>query len=240
MKPVNLICLPFAGGNKYSYREYELKAPPSIKVIPVEYPGRGARMREPLLRNMKAIVDDLYRQVCNTVELQPYAIYGHSMGGLAAFLLTQKLLQHTHRPPIGLFISGTTGPSAPTRGSVKRHLLDKDAFISEIIDLDGMPAEILESKEMMEYFEPILRADFTATETYIHEETPQLDLPMIVITGTEEDMKMEDVQLWQKENSQTIDFRQMPGKHFFIFHHAEKIVELIADQLVNHIKLCQP
>jgi surfactin synthase thioesterase subunit len=240
MKSINLICLPFAGGNKYSYREYENKAPSFIKIVPVEYPGRGARMREPLLRNMNVIVDDLYRQIRNSVDLHPYAIYGHSMGGLAAFLLTQKLLRHNHRSPAGLFITGTTGPSAPTRGQVKRHTMGKEEFIQEIIDLDGMPEEILQSKEMMEYFEPILRADFTATETYVHEEAPMLNIPMTVITGTEEDMNMDDILLWQKENVRAIDFRQMPGKHFFIFHHADKIVEIIADQLVNNIKICQP
>lgn len=240
MRSINLLCLPFAGGNKYSYRDYEAKAPSFVKVMPVEYPGRGARMRDPLLRNMNAITDDLYKQVRNTVDGQPYAIYGHSMGGLAAFLLTHKLLRHGHRAPLHLFITGTTGPSSITRGSVKRHMMGKKEFIQEIIDLDGMPGEILANKEMMEYFEPILRADFTATETYAYEEAPPLDIPMTVITGTEEDMEREDIRLWQKETTHVVDFRQMTGKHFFIFRHAQEIVEIIAEQLVNQIKIYQP
>jgi surfactin synthase thioesterase subunit len=239
MTPINLICLPFAGGNKYSYREYELKVPPSVKIVPLEYPGRGARMREPMLSSMDMIITDLYRQIRNSVDHQPYAIYGHSMGGLAAFLLTHKLQRHNHRAPLGLFISGTTGPSAPSRGSIKRHKLAKEEFIQEIIDLDGMPEEILANKEMMDFFEPILRADFTATETYIYEDMLSLDIPVTVITGTEEDMKIEDIMLWQKETSFEVDFRQMSGKHFFIFHHAEKIVEIIVDQLVNNVKIYQ-
>ncbi len=235
MRPVNLICLPFAGGNKYSYREYESKMPASVKMMPLDYPGRGSRMREPMLTCMTRITDDLYRQVRNCVDLQPYAIYGHSMGGLAAFLLTHKLMRHRHRAPLHLFITGTTGPSALSRCSIKRHKLDKKAFIGEIINLDGMPEEILRNEEMMEYFEPILRSDFTATETFVYEELPGLSIPMTVVTGTEEDMKMEDILLWQKETSHPVDFRQMTGKHFFIFQHTEEMIEVITEQLINHV-----
>ncbi|GAA3913505.1 hypothetical protein GO495_24470 [Chitinophaga oryziterrae] len=239
MKSINLICLPFAGGNRYSYRDYELKCPPFIKLIPVESPGRGVRIREPLMYSMSVIVEDMYRQIKDIVDLQPYAIYGHSMGGLGAYLLTQKLLERGHMAPITLFITGTTGPSAISRQGKKRHLLSKKEFIEEIIALDGMPEEILKNEEMIEYFEPILRADFTATETYVHRESLPFDLPVTVITGDEEDMKDEDILRWQNVTIREIDFRKMSGKHFFIFKHPEAIIDIISDKLTTHSKIFQ-
>jgi surfactin synthase thioesterase subunit len=237
-KPINLICLPFAGGNRYSYREYELKSPPFIKILTIEYPGRGARLREPLIRDMDRIVADLYGQL-KKEDLNDYAIYGHSMGGLAAYLLTRYIMHKGHKPPHHLFISGTTGPSAAGRSGRKRHLLGKKEFLQEINDLDGMPDEILKNEELMEYFEPILRADFTATETYSHKESSPLNIPVTVITGTEEKMETEDIRSWQKETTRLVDFRQFPGKHFFIFQHTIAMMAILSEKLSINTKIYQ-
>jgi len=239
MISLNLYCLPYAGGNKYSYRKFEEAAPSFIKIVPLEYPGRGARMGEPLITDLNRIVNDLYNQVKKTIDQKEYAIYGHSMGGLAACLLAKKLKAHKHTMPQHLFVTGTTAPSAPSRGEKKRHLLGKKEFIDEIKALDGSPQEILDNEELLNFFEPILRADFTATENYCYEENSQLDIPITVITGTEEDMKMEDVRLWQEETSLTVDFRQMPGKHFFILKYAREILGIMEKKLLSNSKIYQ-
>ena len=144
-KNINLFCLHFAGGNKYSYRQYVDKAPSFLNLISLESPGRGARMREPLFADIHSLVNDMYKHICNMVDDVPYAIYGHSMGGLVAYLLTVKLKKNHHQPPLQLFITGTSGPSSTSRTEKKRHLLEKVAFLQEVKDLGGMPDEILEN-----------------------------------------------------------------------------------------------
>jgi surfactin synthase thioesterase subunit len=236
MRTVDLFCLPFAGGNKYSYRVYEEKAPSWLRVIPLEYPGRGARSREGLLTNMEAMVDDIYAAIKKEIR-RDYVIYGHSMGALVAYLLVRKLTENGHSGPLHLFITGTTGPSAYVKEERKRHLLSKQGFIEELKVMDGCPEEILGNDEMLNYFEPILRADFKAAETYVYEEKVPLDMPLTVITGTEEDMKKEDIDAWQKETIQKIDLRKMQGKHFFIFNHADKIMEIIIRKIFHPNKI---
>lgn len=233
-KTTNLFCLPFAGGNKYSYREFVEKAPSFLNLITLDYPGRGTRMREPMPINIDALAHDLYTQVSPLIGQENYAIYGHSLGGLMAYLLTRKLLENGHHAPSHVFITGTTGPSAMSRSEKKRHLLNKEDFINEVRALDGMPEEILNNEELLYYFEPILRSDFKISENYIYQEKSPLNIPITVITGTEEDMEMEDIQLWQKETSHIVDFKRLPGKHFFIFQHAFKIVEIISRKLYLH------
>ena len=98
-------------------------------------------------------------------------------------------------------------------------------------DLGGMPDAILENEDLLSYFEPILRADFQACETYTYERSEPFNIPMTVITGTEEDMTLEDIELWQNESSQKVDFIRMPGKHFFILEHAEEILKIITEKL---------
>lgn len=239
MKSLNLFCLPFAGGNKYSYRDYREKAPSFLNIIPLEYPGRGTRIKEPLIYDIKDLVNDVYNQICNKVDQLDYAIYGHSMGGLTAYLLTRKLIENNHKEPLHLFITGTSGPSSFSRCEKKRHLLPKKEFIEELKILDGISDEILQNEELLYYFEPIIRSDFMVSETYLHENHPPLNIPFTIITGTEEDMEMADIHLWQKETNCVIDFRQMPGKHFFIFKYPHKIVDIISKKLSVHAKAYQ-
>jgi external thioesterase TEII len=71
------------------------------------------------------------------------------------------------------------------------------------------------------------------SETFSYEDHPPLNIPITVITGTEEDMEKDDILLWQKESSIPVDFMQMPGGHFFIFDHRDKVVDVISNKLLN-------
>lgn len=236
MKNIQLFCLPFAGGSKYSYREFESRVPSFMELVPLEYPGRGSRIRESFAPDIQALTEDLYRQIKNKIDHNAYAIYGHSMGGLTAFLLVQRLLKEQHAPPVHMFITGTIAPSARSRRALKRHLLPKKEFLEEIKRFDGSPAEILESEELLDYFEPILRNDFRISETYVYEEMQKLNIPLTVITGTEEDMEEDEILEWQSLTSYPVDFRRMPGNHFFIFKYAADIMNIISEKLLSTSK----
>lgn len=236
---VNVFCLPFAGGNKYSYREFKNRAPSFLNFISLEYPGRGGRIKEPLLSTTSALTDDLYKEIEKMVDDNDYVIYGHSLGGLMTYLLTRKLIENGHRQPLHLFITGTTGPSSLSRIEKKRHLLPKAEFIQELKDLKGMPDEILQSDELLEYCEPILRSDFMASEKYVYEESTSLDIPMTVITGNEEDMENSDIALWQKETTRPVDFKKFPGNHFFIYQNVQPIIQIISNKITLTTKVYQ-
>jgi len=231
MKQTDLFCFPFAGGNKYSFRQLEQVCPPFLRLIPLDYPGRGTRQQDPLLTDMTGLVDYLYPEVKQSIGQRQYAFYGHSMGGPVAFFMIKKLLADGIRPPVHLFVTSCTGPSAPPDGK-KRFLMDKATFIQEIRDLDRCPEEILADDELLEYFEPILRADFQVSETFTHAVGPPLDIPITVITGTDEDMPVEEIRLWQYETSLPVDFSTMPGKHFFIFDYPFELMEIVARKLL--------
>jgi surfactin synthase thioesterase subunit len=230
-KNIRVICLPFAGGSKYSYRPYNEKAPSFLEIITLEYPGRGTRLKEPLISDIEELVNDLYRQIDSLIDKMDYAIYGHSMGGLLAYLLTKKILENNRKAPLHLFITGTSGPSAPERLDKKRSLMGKDEFIQEIKDFGGMPDEILQNDELLYFFEPILRSDFSASENYNYQPSPPLNIPITVITGTDEDMEKQEIETWQKETIHDVDFKVMHGNHFFIYQHVDRIVYIIAKKL---------
>lgn len=63
-----------------------------------------------------------------------------------------------------LFISGSRIPSIPEPKPIY-HLPD-EAFKRELGRFEGTPKEILENQELLDFFLPMLRADFTMDETY--------------------------------------------------------------------------
>jgi surfactin synthase thioesterase subunit len=234
-----LFCLPFAGGNKYSYRVFQENAPASLSIVPLEYPGRGARIREPFIKDMQRLVNDMYNQLRSQVNPQPYAIYGHSMGGVVAYMLCRKIFADgSFPPPVHLFVTGTLSP-ADQKDNKQRHLLSKKDFIEEMRDLDGCPEEILLNEELLSFFEPILRVDFETIETFHYRQQPPIDIPLTVMTGTQEDFDPEDIQLWQQETTQPVEFYQFEGKHFFIFQHTRAVLRIISEKLLLTTKLYQ-
>ncbi|QTE39766.1 thioesterase domain-containing protein [Mucilaginibacter gossypii] len=235
MNKIKLFCLPFAGGNKYSYRSFLASCPPWIDPITLEYPGRGERIRETFLTDINQLAADVFDQIKKMGTGMVYALYGHSMGGLVAVSALQKMaLERNLMLPSHAFVSGCAGPASQKRNK-KRHLLEKKEFIREIINLHGSPAEILHDEDLLDFYEPILRADFTACETYEHLCAPPLNIPLTVITGAEEDIELKEIGLWQLETIQPVRFIQMDGDHFFILKKQAQIWQVISKELLKKI-----
>ena len=94
-----------------------------------------------------------------------------------------------------------------------------------------MPAEILNSDEYFSFFEPIIRADMQAVETWEFVPLPQLSVSATILTGKEEGLTEEEITGWQKEFSSNISFEQFPDGHFFIFDHAGEVANYITAKI---------
>lgn len=222
---INLICLPFAGGNVNSYKGLQKQLTDKFNMVNIELPGRGIRRKEALLNNIEAIVEDVYSQLKKYLD-QPYAIYGHSMGTLIAYELCKKIQTQNLPLPIHLFVSGKSGPSAHLNYT-KLHDLPKNQFWIEVKDLGGVPQEILNEPELMDYFEPVLRADLKAVEEYQYKNGSQFNFPITTIIGDQENITDENAILWQKETTSPLYFHKFPGNHFFIFNNFPQLAEII-------------
>jgi surfactin synthase thioesterase subunit len=232
MNKINLLCIPYSGGSKYSFSALLKSAPGHLNPIVLELPGRGARSKETLLEDIKKMELDIFEHALKYVN-GPYALYGHSMGGLLAYLLARNIARNKLNKPIHLFITGTTGPSVGYRHSY--HSLSKKDFFEQIRKFKGMPDEILNNEEFMDFFEPIMRSDFKAAETYTYEVTTPLDIPISVVIGDEEEMEYEDVKAWSKESIAGVEISKLPGSHFFIFEHGEYLMKYIGDKILKSI-----
>jgi surfactin synthase thioesterase subunit len=232
MNKINLLCIPYSGGSKYSFSSLLKFAPEYLNPIVLELPGRGGRSKEKLIDDIKKIELDVFEHALKHIN-GPYAVYGHSLGGLLSYLLVKNILRNRLNRPVHLFITSTPGPSLGYRH--RYHHLVKSDFLAEVKKLKGMPDEILENEDVMDFFEPILRSDFKLAETYIYQDTQPFDVPISVVVGEEETLEDEDVRAWEKESKAKVEITKFPGNHFFIFDHGESLMKCIGDKVLASV-----
>jgi medium-chain acyl-[acyl-carrier-protein] hydrolase len=228
--PVNLFMLPFAGGNVYSYRAIEKELGPGIKAAAIDLPGHGRRLDMPLLTDIRRMADDLFLQIRNRLDA-PYALFGHSMGATLGYLLTRRILAEELSCPMHLFCTGRQAPTVESREKGS-HNLPGDPFLEKVRAYDGLPDALLKEKDVLAFFEPILRADFEAIGSYRYTPAPPLDLPITVIIGTEERTSYEDACRWREVTTGEVTVLRFHGKHFFIFRHARTLAGVIEERLI--------
>lgn len=228
---MNLFCIPYAGGNAWSYRALERSLAPGIKLEGLELPGRGRRGPEPLCASLEELADDVFQQVRQRAVAGRYALYGHSMGALLALLAAHRIRAAGLAQPEALFLSGSDAPAS--RQVRQRHLLPPHQFVAMLRELGGCPPQILQDQEMLQYFEPILRADFKAVETWERRDQAPLDLPLVVMVGRDDDTTVADAALWASETTASCRVHEFSGDHFFILRHWDEIAATIQRQLLT-------
>lgn len=226
---MKLFLLPYAGGSSNCYHELIPHLAYFIEPVPLELPGHGRRIREPLLTDMNHLIDDLFSRIARHLD-QAYAFFGHSMGALLGFLLSRRAFELGYPMPRHLFLSGHAGPENPHRKK-RCHHLAKQQFLQEVIQLGGTPPEVAASRELLDFFEPILRADFTAIENYCPTETLPLNVAATVMMGRKEPYAVNPDLPWLRVLMPSPRVLQFDGRHFFVLKHWQSIGSLISATL---------
>lgn len=229
-RAARLLCFPFSGGSAISYRGLGA-AFDGVEVSTFELPGRGRRFSEAPLDAFGPMVDDLWPRVVPALRA-PYALYGHSMGALLAYLIARRVARHGLPGPTRLFVSGSRAPAAVR--SDGWHLLPRAEFHRVLADLGGCPPQILAEPELMALYEPVLRADFRAIAGYRHEPmAAPFAFPITALIGTGDTVTDDEAARWQRETTQPLRVERFAGDHFFIFRHWTEIRRLFAGQLAE-------
>ncbi|TMC11065.1 MAG: thioesterase [Chloroflexi bacterium] len=228
---VTLFCLPFAGGGAGAFREWPDLLPDDVEVCPVHLPGREARFAEPPIDDVGALVGPLLLGLTPHLD-GPFALYGHSMGGLIAFELADRL-RRRGVAPAWFFASGVRGPHRPRRAE-PRHGLPDDQFLAAVRQLNGTPPELLANPEILELLLPMLRSDFRLAETYRYLPRPPLDCPVVAFGGRDDpDVSVEDLEAWRQQAAGHFEVHVLPGDHFFLGSARADLLRIIGERLAG-------
>jgi len=201
-----------------------------VDVVAVEYPGRGGRRRETLLTRVPDIVDTLVPEIVTQID-QPFALFGHSMGGLVVYELLQALKAYGVQP-ICAFMSGCRPPSIK-RSEKNLHELPDTEFIEELRKFNGTPEALLADAELMSLAMPILRADFEAVATYPRIEA-LLSCPIFAYGGMgDENVTLEELERWREMTRAKRTVRVFPGDHFFLHSEGLTLLRVLLRDMVS-------
>ncbi len=227
--PVRLFCFPYAGGGASAFRSWIKDSRGGV--FAVQPPGRENRLHEPLLYALEDIVAEVVEAIL-PYTVRPYALFGHSLGARVAFEAARALRRRNCRMPLRLFVSGS--PTPEHREPRPLHVLDDDAFIVELRRFSGTPSDILENKEIMSFFLPILRADFTVDETYEYRPGQPLPVPITAFCGTEDpEATPGEMEGWKRHTTAEFDLRLMRGGHFFLNEPDNCLLDMVHEILAS-------
>lgn len=227
---LRLFCFPYAGGAASVFHLWSKFLSPNIEVCPIQLPGRGARMAEPPLRRMDALVEVLSRELAPYFD-KPFAFFGHSMGAVIGFELAHRLLQQRQFAPVHLFVSGRRAPQIPDHEPPTYNLPERD-FLEALRQLEGTPPEVLEHEELMQLLMPLLRADFELIQTYEYTERAPLACPLTAFGGVEDaEVNREELEAWREQTNAAFKLRMLPGDHFFLNKAQSQFLEILSHEL---------
>jgi len=230
---LRLFCLPYSGASAMVYARWRRSLPDWLQVCPLELPGRGMRMDEPLQRDIQALAAQLAEEIGRDLN-GPYALFGHSLGGLLAFELAHALSARNLPAPLALFASGTAGPA---RRDVSEYAIEKtdEQLIARLRELQGTAEEALANPELMALMLPILRADFLLCGSFSYGRRAPLRMPIHVFGGKQDSVRADQLLDWQDDAASGFSLDMFDGHHFFLMQHESAVLRCIRRYADEHL-----
>ena len=225
---LRLFCFPYAGIGASAYREWPSGLPQHVELWGVQPPGRETRMTEPAFSDMNALVAAVTGEIVPHLT-RPYALFGHSMGAVVAFETARRLRAVGAPEPVRLIVSGRRAPHLPDP-EPPLHALPDDRFIAELQRrYGGIPAQVLEHRDLLALLLPGLRADLTALERHDHVSGEPLGCPITAFGGTDDPRAgRSELEGWAEHTGGAVTVRQFPGGHFYLQDARQPLLDAIA------------
>jgi medium-chain acyl-[acyl-carrier-protein] hydrolase len=235
-----LFCFAYAGGSASVFRSWPDALPLDLDVCAVQLPGRGARFKERPFTSLGALVGAALQALGPALDL-PFALFGHSMGGLVCYELARELRRRGGPQPALVALSACRPPHRPSPDPPVSHLPDAE-FLREVRErYQGIPGEVLEEEELMQLLLPVMRADFSVLESSCHEPGPPLDCPLLIVGGDSDTrLDAEDLEGWRRYTSATTRVETLPGGHFFLDSERAALLRLVGEELAVGLQRATP
>lgn len=220
-----LFCFPYAGANAMVFRTWPADLPPDVELSVAQLPGRGLRIREASITRIEPLVEALGQAL--EPSSVPFVLFGHSMGGLVAFMLCRWLRARGWPAPMHLFVSGRRAPQIPDSFPPVGELTDA-YLLARLRRYGGTPEEILAEPELLQMILPIFRADLELLGAHRHVPAEPLDLPLTALGGTEDEQASPArLEGWREHTRGPFVLRLVEGGHFFVHTaHADVLREV--------------
>lgn len=232
---LRLLAFPYSGGDTSIFAPWAEELPRDIELLPVQLPGRGRRAAEPAFDDLGPLLAALVGGLAPvlTAGEPPFALFGHSMGGIVAFELARELRRRGLPLPQHLCVSGRPAPQLPRRYGPLSHLPDAQ-FLGALYERygyaapDGDPA----LDELRALMRPTIRRDVMVSDGYAYTAEPPLPCPITAFGGlSDATVTRAELAAWQHQTSARFETRMLPGGHFYLDAEPTFLVRFLVQSL---------
>jgi surfactin synthase thioesterase subunit len=231
MTQLTLIALAHAGGSAKALLPLRRHLAASIELRALDLPGRGSRFKERLVSARQPLIEQLSAELASSLH-KPYALFGHSLGGMLAFELAHALMRRGLSAPRALCVAAAPAPCSQGRRRPPETWNTDEALMASLRQLGATPTELFEQPELLELFLPIVRADFRLCDDIPDQPLGPLPCPIHVYAGRRDNVEQSALHNWQRASSRAYTINFFEGDHFFVRTHTRELCSLLAEHLV--------
>ncbi|MEI5102643.1 alpha/beta fold hydrolase [Streptomyces sp. PmtG] len=224
---VRLLCFAQAGGGAGAFSGWREHLPDGLEMAPVELPGRGTRRAEPLPGDLDTLVETLVEALGAEFE-RPYALFGHSFGGLVAYELALRVSRYGIAPPRALFVSSARAPHADDPAE-PLHERDDEGLLAWLRATGGMPESLLRHTAYVRSVLDAVRADLTLGAGHRRTTPVPLPCPLYAFGGVDDPVVPPDeLQDWEPYATSGVTLTLYPGDHFYLYTDPARLLADVA------------
>lgn len=231
---INLLCFIFDGGSASYFAPWKYKLAGDINLIPILYPQREKRRTEKMYENMKLFIEDLVKSL-ETIFKNQYAFFGYCSGAVLAYEAAVLAKEYYNVDPVyGMIISSEAPKYLPNTVPSCSEENKEQLFLKHMSGLPTISDEMFNDRVFLEYYEPIITADYDLLRTYRYKEHEKLNCDFDVIMSPS-DVKVErkKVKEWEKLTNGKTHLFEKEGGHFLV----EQQEAFIFQRLNNRLSL---
>jgi medium-chain acyl-[acyl-carrier-protein] hydrolase len=177
------------------------------------------------------LASDLADEVTDAAAGSPYVLVGHSLGAAIGYEVAREMLARHAPAPALLVVSAAPAPYV-TADSIAADQLSDAELTEETRQLGLLPAQVLDSDELLELVLAALRADIALADSYRYVSGAPLSCPVSVFGGRQDRLVPEAaLNSWTSLTSNRTVVRVYDGDHFYLWGREREVASAILADL---------
>lgn len=211
----NFFCFPHAGAGASLYASWGKIIPDDYSYYPVLYPMRENRRNEEVPSTIQELAKNIAEENIDLFKSKPSVFFGHCFGALVAYEVSLILKKENCSPVLIVAASSESPRKSDMEISLKNSSIEKIADL--FIDIGYMPESSRNNKIYLDFFMPVLKADYTLVEDYIPDLSEKCECPILAVYGNEDEKtRADEVRKWADFTESSFSEKEYSGGHFFV------------------------
>ncbi len=206
------------GSGAAGFRGWRENLPHDWRFTVAVPPGRDGSYGQPFATDMAQLADDLAAALScrrSGPDSPPLVLFGHSMGGLLALLVADRVRTDA------LVVAACPAPSALEPGAAASHAADvpldearlRTEVAAMITSAPGMESDVLDAlDELADFAMPVVAADIRLMSTFRAPQEP-VGCGIWALYGQQDAI---DPASWSAQTTASSGMSVLPGSHFFV------------------------